>query len=62
MCCALSRAMDQRLQHFTHQRDQKVVNFEQISIRKWAHAPLDRGDVFLEVWRQFDLNIHGDRS
>jgi hypothetical protein len=32
------------------------------SIRKRAHAPLDRGDVFLEVWRQFDLNIHGDRS
>jgi hypothetical protein len=42
--------------------DQKVVNFEQISIRKRAHAPLDRGDVFREVWRQFDLNIHGDRS
>jgi hypothetical protein len=42
--------------------DQKVVNFEQISIRKRAHAPLDRGDVFLEVGRQFDLNIHGDRS
>jgi hypothetical protein len=28
---------------------QKVVNFEQISIRKWPHAPLDRGAVFLEV-------------
>jgi hypothetical protein len=40
--------------------DQKVVNFEQISIRKWAHALLER--VFLEVGRQFDLNIHGDRS
>jgi hypothetical protein len=42
--------------------DQKVVNFEQISIRKRAHVPLDRGDVFLEVQRQFDRNIRGDRS
>ena len=48
--------------YFTHQRDQKVVNFEQISTRKRAHAPLDRGDVFLEVGWQFDLRIHGDRS
>jgi hypothetical protein len=29
----------------------KVVNFEQISIRKWPHVPLDRYDVFLEVWQ-----------
>jgi hypothetical protein len=40
--------------------DQKVVNFEQISIRKWAHAPLIEADVFLEVGRQFDLRIHGE--
>jgi len=37
-----------------------VVNFEQILFRKWAHAALDRGDVFLEVGGQFDLNIHGE--